>query len=145
MRQAGRYSLLADSPGPTNTPCYSKASSRTSILSRSFVLLRPRRRCSIRWWQGYVLRLGRSWRITDVQMVESFDTDSPILNSFLMFAFADLKKYSYHYRFAFPALVSKPAWQVESSFQPATRAVGRASRSTYSRLTSRMLMKFGHW
>jgi ubiquitin-like modifier-activating enzyme ATG7 len=56
-------------------------------------------------------------------MIESFETDSPILNSFLMFAFADLKKYSYHYRFAFPALVSKPGWQVEGSFGSAKREV----------------------
>ncbi|GMK53656.1 hypothetical protein CspeluHIS016_0102420 [Cutaneotrichosporon spelunceum] len=55
------------------------------------------------------------------RMIESFETNSPILNSFLMFAFADLKKYSYHYRFAFPALVSKPAWQVEGGFLPAER------------------------
>ncbi len=45
-----------------------------------------------------------------------------------MFAFADLKKYSYHYRFAFPALVSKPAWQVEGSFESAMREVRFAER-----------------
>ncbi|BEI82933.1 hypothetical protein CcaverHIS002_0308010 [Cutaneotrichosporon cavernicola] len=55
------------------------------------------------------------------RMIESFTTDQPILNSFLMFAFADLKKYSYHYRFAFPALVSKPAWLVEGGFRQAER------------------------
>ncbi|KLT39874.1 ubiquitin-like conjugating enzyme [Cutaneotrichosporon oleaginosum] len=55
------------------------------------------------------------------RMVESFATDRPVLNRFVMFAFADLKKYVYHYRFAFPALVSKPAWQVDGSFEYAAR------------------------
>ncbi|WVR04403.1 E1-like protein-activating enzyme Gsa7p/Apg7p [Kwoniella sp. DSM 27419] len=47
-------------------------------------------------------------------MMESFDSTTPILNPFLMVAFADLKKYVYHYWFAFPALVSKPAWEIEA-------------------------------
>lgn len=59
-------------------------------------------------------------------MIDSFDSDTPFFNSFLMFAFADLKKYSYHYRFAFPALVSNPAWQIEGSFQTAVNTVRRA-------------------
>jgi ubiquitin-like modifier-activating enzyme ATG7 len=35
------------------------------------------------------------------------------LNPFLLVTFADLKKYVYHYWFAFPALVSKPGWELE--------------------------------
>jgi ubiquitin-like modifier-activating enzyme ATG7 len=45
--------------------------------------------------------------------LESFNTDSPNLNPFLLVTFADLKKYVYHYWFAFPALVSKPGWELE--------------------------------
>ena len=45
----------------------------------------------------------------------SFDTDSPNLNPFLLVTFADLKKYVYHYWFAFPALVAKPGWEVADS------------------------------
>lgn len=47
------------------------------------------------------------------EILESFDTDSPNLNPFLLVTFADLKKYVYHYWFAFPALVSKPGWELE--------------------------------
>ena len=35
------------------------------------------------------------------------------MNPFLLVTFADLKKYVYHYWFAFPALVSKPGWELE--------------------------------
>nr|XP_031861869.1 E1-like protein-activating enzyme Gsa7p/Apg7p [Kwoniella shandongensis]KAA5528941.1 E1-like protein-activating enzyme Gsa7p/Apg7p [Kwoniella shandongensis] len=44
---------------------------------------------------------------------ESFASDQPLLNPFLLVVFADLKKYVYHYWFAFPALVAKPGWEVE--------------------------------
>lgn len=36
------------------------------------------------------------------------------LNTVLVVAFADLKKYAFFYWFAFPALLAKPAWQVAS-------------------------------
>ncbi len=42
----------------------------------------------------------------------SFSTDTPNLNPFLLVTFADLKKYVYHYWFAFPALVAKPGWEI---------------------------------
>jgi len=45
----------------------------------------------------------------------SFETDSPDLNPFLLVTFADLKKYIYHYWFAFPALVAKPGWEVDEA------------------------------
>lgn len=53
-------------------------------------------------------------------MLESFKTDNPILAPFLLVTFADLKKYIYHYWFAFPALVSKPNWELaEEGLKPA--------------------------
>jgi ubiquitin-like modifier-activating enzyme ATG7 len=47
--------------------------------------------------------------------LQSFNTDTPNLNPFLLVTFADLKKYVYHYWFAFPALVSKPGWELEGN------------------------------
>lgn len=67
----------------------------------------PRRRCTM----DYMLRKLK-------QMLESFDTDRPVLNPFLLVTFADLKKYVYHYWFAFPALVSSPAWVMDGEFMP---------------------------
>ncbi|KAF8685108.1 ThiF family [Rhizoctonia solani] len=42
-------------------------------------------------------------------------TDLSYLNKFLVLTFADLKKYKFFYWFAFPALVAKPAWEIDSS------------------------------
>ncbi|WWC59159.1 E1-like protein-activating enzyme Gsa7p/Apg7p [Kwoniella dejecticola CBS 10117] len=44
------------------------------------------------------------------KILETFGTDEPLLNPFLMVTFADLKNYRYHYWFAFPAFVADPAW-----------------------------------
>jgi ubiquitin-like modifier-activating enzyme ATG7 len=50
------------------------------------------------------------------QLIQSFSATegSPIstFNPFLLVTFADLKKYVYHYWFAFPALIQKPAWEL---------------------------------
>lgn len=78
----------------------------------------PRRRCTM----DYMLRKLK-------QMLESFDTDRPVLNPFLLVTFADLKKYVYHYWFAFPALVSSPAWVMDGEFMPVD-----VSRVSISRL-----------
>lgn len=50
------------------------------------------------------------------QLIQSFNAMEglPIstFNPFLLVTFADLKKYVYHYWFAFPALIQKPAWEL---------------------------------
>ncbi|CAE6367794.1 unnamed protein product [Rhizoctonia solani] len=55
-------------------------------------------------------------------------TDLSYLNKFLVLTFADLKKYKFFYWFAFPALVAKPAWEIDSSgWLSAEEQLGRES------------------
>ncbi|KAK0529410.1 Autophagy protein 7 [Tilletia horrida] len=46
---------------------------------------------------------------------ERTEDPTPYLTRFLVLAFADLKKYKFFHWFAFPALVAKPAWEVETA------------------------------
>ena len=51
------------------------------------------------------------------------------MNPFLLVTFADLKKYVYHYWFAFPALVSKPGWELDGDgMMESSLDVSRASQ-----------------
>jgi len=67
------------------------------------------------------------------QMVSGFQDDDLDLNTFLLVAFADLKKYTYHYWFAFPALVSKPAWQLHEPFGPVDETVSVKVSSAHTK------------
>lgn len=50
--------------------------------------------------------------------------DTSLLTQFLLITFADLKKYQYFYWFAFPAFVSKPAWQIsDNGWKPADEEI----------------------
>ncbi|WVQ83979.1 E1-like protein-activating enzyme Gsa7p/Apg7p [Cryptococcus sp. DSM 104549] len=52
-------------------------------------------------------------------MMSSMSTDNPCLNHFLLVVYADLKKYEYHYWFAFPAFFTDVIWDVEhGGFEP---------------------------
>jgi hypothetical protein len=88
---------------------------RTSILSKSSVTPKGKNSCSTKSLTPSV-PLTRHTIYTPhaapVQILGSFSTDSPDLNPFLLVTFADLKKYVYHYWFAFPALVAKPGWEI---------------------------------
>ncbi|KAI4526196.1 E1-like protein-activating [Schizophyllum commune Loenen D] len=53
----------------------------------------------------------------------SVTSDSePELAPFLLLTYADLKKYKYFYWFAFPAFLTKPAWEVSGTIQPLSQS-----------------------
>ncbi|TYJ54489.1 E1-like protein-activating enzyme Gsa7p/Apg7p [Cryptococcus floricola] len=68
------------------------------------------------------------------QMLQSFDTDTPLLNTFLLVTFADLKKYKYHYWFAFPGFVASPPWNLNGELSPANAEEIEEIRALSSKL-----------
>ncbi|TFK21522.1 E1-like protein-activating [Coprinopsis marcescibilis] len=50
------------------------------------------------------------------------------LTRFFLISYADLKKYKYYYWFAFPAFVSKPAWEIEADGWKNVRTVFSADQ-----------------
>ncbi|KAH9934441.1 E1-like protein-activating [Epithele typhae] len=52
------------------------------------------------------------------------DKSTAQLTRFLLITFADLKKYKYFYWFAFPAFVTKPAWEIDADWQAAEDVLG---------------------
>ncbi|KAG8714567.1 Autophagy protein 7 [Ceratobasidium sp. 423] len=73
-------------------------------------------------------------------------TDLSYLNKFLVLTFADLKKYKFFYWFAFPALVAKPAWEIDASgWLSAEEQLGRENLvSLYESLSSLSKDKSSH-
>ncbi|KAG9102322.1 Autophagy protein 7 [Ceratobasidium sp. UAMH 11750] len=65
-------------------------------------------------------------------------TNLSYLNKFLVLTFADLKKYKFFYWFAFPALVAKPAWEIDArGWLSAEEQLGRqALESIHTALSS---------
>lgn len=61
------------------------------------------------------------------QLIQSFTNKDgssiATFNPFLIVSFADLKKYVYHYWFAFPALIQKPAWELVTNGDAQEEAV----------------------
>lgn len=64
------------------------------------------------------------------QLLESFNNSPTTFNPFLLVTFADLKRYIYHYWFAFPALVQKPVWHVKEEGEHGGMTVWEGDVST---------------
>jgi ubiquitin-like modifier-activating enzyme ATG7 len=63
------------------------------------------------------------------KILSSFESGVPDLNPFLLVTFADLKKYVYHYWFAFPALVAKPGWETSGEWSGVENDVSYETRT----------------
>ncbi|KAK6904040.1 E1-like protein-activating enzyme Gsa7p/Apg7p [Kwoniella mangroviensis CBS 8507] len=77
------------------------------------------------------------------KIVGSFKSDQPLINPFLLVTFADLKKYIFHYWFAFPAFVSSPAWRMNQEvLTPVQETDLRELRQLEAQLSSTENRKF---
>ncbi|OCF59113.1 E1-like protein-activating enzyme Gsa7p/Apg7p [Kwoniella mangroviensis CBS 10435] len=77
------------------------------------------------------------------KIVGSFKSDQPLINPFLLVTFADLKKYIFHYWFAFPAFVSSPAWRMnQEGLTPVQETDLRELRQLEAQLSSTENRKF---
>ncbi|WWD07978.1 E1-like protein-activating enzyme Gsa7p/Apg7p [Kwoniella europaea PYCC6329] len=71
------------------------------------------------------------------KILGSFKSDQPLINPFLLVTFADLKKYIYHYWFAFPAFVSSPPWRMnQQGLTPVQETDLRELRQLEARLST---------
>ena len=69
--------------------------------------------------------------------------DTSLLTHFLVITFADLKKYRYYYWFAFPAFMSKPAWEIAADGWK--DAKDELSAEAVSQLMAFLALKTNSW